>query len=167
MSPEHTEEPGVHARLGRKLQYCKLTDPLHPDSKKLIEAWRNKQADGGFVMGRDIPSRTLAGLLHSIMVTEPVNDYSDFKIRLAGTALRRRWGREITGLHFSDLFSEETLKTQVEETRRVLETGEPAMMDVKEIEAGVTRFHREAVVLRILAPDKFTHWIMAGVFYFD
>jgi hypothetical protein len=118
-------------------------------------------------MGRDIPSRPLAGLLHSIMVTEPIDNRTDFRIRLAGTALRRRWGREITGLRFSDLFSAETLVIQIEETSQVLESGQPAMMDVKEVEAGVTRFHREAILLRIFAPDKVTHWIMAGVFYFD
>lgn len=157
----------THPELGRKLQYTLLDEAVHPDSKKLIETWRTRQADGGFVMGRDIPSRPLATLLHSIMVTEPINDRTDFKIRLAGTALRRRWGCEITGMQFSQLFSPETLATQLRETNQVLDSGQPALMDVKEIEAGVVRFHREAIVLRILAPDKVTPWIMAGVFYFD
>lgn len=160
-------DTAVHAELGRKLQYTLLDDPIHPDSKKLIEAWRAREGNGGFIMGRDIPSRSLAPLLHSIMVTEPINDRTDYKIRLAGTALRRRWGCEITGLNFSQLFSPETLAKQLQETNQVLETGLPALMDVKEIEAGVVRFHREAIVLRILAPDKVTPWIMAGVFYFD
>ena len=61
----------------------------------------------------------------------------------------------------------DTLASQVQETKQVLETGEPTMMDVREVQAGVVRFHREVVILRILAPDKVTPWIMAGVFYFD
>ncbi len=156
----------AHATLERRLQYTKRVEPEHPEGIKLFECWRSKQPEGGFVMGRDIPSRSIASLLHSIMVMEPVNGCADFRVRLAGTALRRNWGREITGMHFSEMFGPETLATQLQETAQVFETGIPGVLDVKEYEGNVVHLHREATILRILAPDRTSHWVMAGVFHF-
>ncbi len=148
-------------------EYTALGQPRHPNSARLLECWQEKQSEGGFIMGRDIPSRALARVLHSLMVAEPVNNRSDFKVRLAGTALRRRWGREITGLSFSDLFKGDNFARQMRDTTSVIDGKVPVIIDAKQIDDGFVHNHREAVVLPILAPDRATAWILAGIFYFD
>jgi hypothetical protein len=150
---------------GGIMHYQPVPEAQHPDVQKLLAFWREREAAGGFVVGRDIPSRALAGVLHSIMIHEPLAD-SDFQIRIAGSALRRRYGMEITGRKLSELFGPD-FEPQLAWTRHVLATGEPCILDVKEQRLGQTRLHREVIVLRVLAPGRATHWVLAGVFYFD
>lgn len=49
----------------------------------------------------------------------------------------------------------------------MLVTGAPCILDDKELELGQVRTHREVVVLKVVAPDLASHWILAGVYYFD
>jgi hypothetical protein len=150
----------------RVLRYAHIPAPAHPDSQNLLAVWRAREENGGMAVGRDVPSRAIAAQLHSIMVTEPMAD-GDFHIRIAGSALRRRYGHEVTALRLSDLFERPYDEPHRKYTRAVLETGEPCFIDVKEFELGQIRAHSEIAVLRILAPDRVTHWILAGIFYFD
>jgi hypothetical protein len=163
--PESWETPSLESS-GRVLRYTHVPTPAHPDSQNLLAVWRAREETGGMAAGRDVPSRAIAAQLHSIMVTEPMAD-GDFHIRIAGSALRRRYGQEVTALRLSDLFERPYHEPHQKHTRAVLETGEPCFLDVKEYELGQVRSHSEIAVLRILAPDRATHWILAGVFYFD
>lgn len=147
--------------------YTRVEDASHPDSQRLIVFWRACGEKDGLVVGRDIPSRPLAGLLHSLMVTEPIEDGADYRIRLAGSALRRRYGREITAHRLSELFSAEAFVPHPVITREALTTGTPRVLDVREEEFGQLRRHREVVVLPVLSPDRSAKWVLAGVFYFD
>ncbi len=147
------------------MRYQHVPEAEHPDVRRLLAFWREREADGGFVVGRDIPSRALAGILHSIMVLEPLAD-GDCQIRIAGSALRRRYGMEITAHKLSELFGA-SAEPQLAWTRRILTTGEPCILDVREQQLGQTRLRREVIVLRVLAPDRNMHWALAGVFYFD
>jgi len=151
---------------GRVLRYAHVPTPTHPDSQNLLTVWRAREEDGGMTVGRDVPSRAIAAQLHSIMVTEPLAD-GDFHIRIAGSALRRRYGQEVTALRLSDLFERPHHEPHRRHSRAVLETGKPCFLDVKEYELGQVRSHSEIAVLRIFAPDRTTHWILAGIFYFD
>lgn len=150
----------------RVLRYTHVSTPAHPDSQNLLTVWLAREESGGLVVGRDVPSRAISAQLHSIMVTEPMAD-GDFHIRIAGSALRRRYGQEVTALRLSDLFERPYHEPHQRHTRAVLETGKPCFIDVKETELGQVRAHSEIAVLRILAPDRATHWILAGIFYFD
>ena len=147
--------------------YVRVEAAAHSDSRHLIAVWRECCAGDGFVVGRDIPSRPLASLLRSLMVNEPIEDGADYRIRLAGSSLRRRYGREITSLRLSELFSPEAYIPHPAITKEALAAGEPRILDVREEEFGQPRHHREVVVLPVLSPDRSAKWVLAGVFYFD
>ena len=163
--PESWEMPSLESS-SRVVRYARIPAPTHPDSQNLLAVWRKCEEAGGMAAGRDVPSRAIAAQLHSIMVTEPMED-GDFHIRIAGSALRRRYGHEVTALRLSDLFERPYHEPHQKHTRAVLETGEPCFLEAKEYELGQVRAHREIAVLRILAPDRVAHWVLAGVFYFD
>ena len=63
----------------------------------LIALWESQGARGGMRMGRDIPSRALAKFLPNIVISEPVGDWEDAHIRLAGSVYTERFGCDITG----------------------------------------------------------------------
>jgi hypothetical protein len=152
---------------GAVTNYMRVEEAAHPDSQLLVAFWRERTREDGFVVGRDIPSRPLAGLLRSLMVNEPIEEGADYRIRLAGSALRRRYGREITSLRLSELFSPEAYVPHPLITREALATGEPRILDVREEEFRQLRHHREVVVLPVLSPDRSAKWVLAGIFYFD
>ena len=147
--------------------YMRIEEPAHSDSQQLVYFWRTCKAADGFVVGRDIPSRPLASLLRSLMVNEPIDNGADYRIRLAGSSLRRRYGREITSLRLSELFSPEAYVPHPVITKEALATDSPRILDVREQEFGQLRQHREVVVLPVLSPDRTAKWVLAGVFYFD
>src|SRR5580658_4270995 len=122
----------------RVVRYARVHAPAHPDSQSLLAVWRAREDAGGMAIGRDVPSRAIAAQLHSIMVTEPMPD-GDFHIRIAGSALRRRYGQEVTALRLSDLFERPYQEPHQKYSRAVLETGEPCFLDVKEYELGQMR----------------------------
>ncbi len=47
-----------------------VDEPVHPGAKLLAGFWREREAAGGFVVGRDVPSRPLARILHNIALFE-------------------------------------------------------------------------------------------------
>ena len=57
----------------------------------LLDQWKTREQRGGFVVGRDVPSRDLASILRNIGLFEPIDGAADFRVRLAGTAFMRRF----------------------------------------------------------------------------
>jgi hypothetical protein len=48
--------------------YTPITEPSHPGTITLLDAWRRADAGGGFVVGRDVPSRALATVLRDLIL---------------------------------------------------------------------------------------------------
>lgn len=152
--------------LQSRYEFARMEAPRHPAGRQLLELWQAGQAAGGFAVGRDVPSRATARLLSSLMVLEPMNGGENYRIRLAGTALRRRWNdREVTGLKLSDVFEPELFQSQLAFTNSVLESGAPLILDVKQGKPGGGHLRRETILLRVLAPDATANWILVGIFF--
>src|ERR1700712_1302149 len=83
-----------------------LPEPTLPESRVLFNQWRKHNADGGFIVGRHVPSRDLAAVMSGLCIYEPLNGGMDYRLRLAGTALRRRFGIDPTGKRLSELFED-------------------------------------------------------------
>ena len=124
-------------------------------------------ADGGFVVGRDVPSRPLARLLGNLAVYEPLADGSDLRVRLAGATIGRRFDRDITGRKLSELFPAEDFVRHMVATVKAIETGTPVILDSRIMRETVTELHLEVVVLPVLASDRVTPWVLVGLFYFS
>lgn len=147
--------------------YAWVDAPRHHEAKILLDYWRHCVGKSGdFVIGRDIPSRVIASLLRSIIVTEPVAGGGDFRMRLAGTAIRRRFGDDIGGQMLSDLFPPEDFQHHLAGNNEVLRTGKPLILDSRLTRGNVDELHSEVVLLPVKSGDGAQDWILVGIFYF-
>lgn len=140
----------------------------HPNSQALFACWLEHEAEGGMRMGRDIPSRSLAKLLPNIIIAEPIDHWQDARIRLAGTALMERFGRDVAGETANDLYAEDRdgAKLLLKLARQAAEIRKPGMIDLRILTDDIEVFHIETVLLPIFAPDGSASWAMVGAFRF-
>jgi hypothetical protein len=138
--------------------------PSHSGAELAYQNWRDKHDSGGFVVGRDLPSRALAGVLRNLAIYEPVGD--DFRMRVAGTGLVRRYGCEVTGLLLSQLYEPQAFKRQRENMERV-QQGEALFADVRVTRGARLQLHYEALQLPVRSPDLSQAWVLGGFFYHD
>jgi len=140
----------------------------HPSSVALMSCWREHEAKGGMRMGRDIPSRALVKLLPHILITEAVDDWQDARIRLAGTALLERFGRDIAGSLATQIYADdlEGIKFLLQHQRRAMEVREPCVVDTRIFLDGMEMMHLEIVLLPNYSPDGSGIWNLVGAFRF-
>lgn len=146
-------------------EYRTMPAPTHSGAQKLLAFWKARPADG-IVVGRDVPSRAIAAILNNIAIFEPVDGGRDLKVRLAGSSLRRRFDGEITGKLMSELFPPEDFRDHLKQTLLGLKTDTAVIINSHLISGAVEKMHMEVVVLPILAPDRVSKWVLAGLFYF-
>ena len=140
--------------------------PVHRGARLLLEAWCAREAEGRFMVGRDVPSRALARVLSGLVLYEPLQT-GDFRVRLAGHGSRRRFGRDVTGESLSRLMDKEEFAQHAAPMRALLQTGEPYVEEVRVVEDGRLRLCYEQVSLRVIAPDGRTPWVLSGIFFHD
>jgi hypothetical protein len=140
--------------------------PVHRGARTLLEVWRARESEGRFVVGRDVPSRSLARVLSGLALYEPLYT-GDFRVRLAGHALRRRFGRDVTGETLSRLMDEAQFSRHAAQMHMLLQTGRPLIVEVRMHEEGRLRLCYELVALRVFAPDVRTPWVLSGIFFHD
>ena len=102
-------------------------EPLHPLAAEFLGVWREVSRARELVVGKDMPSRPFARFLSHLMTVEPVDDDTDGRIRVAGSALRKRYGRDVTGARFSELFSSLVAADNLMRLREVRRTGRIAL----------------------------------------
>jgi hypothetical protein len=142
--------------------------PRHPEALQLLAYWQDVMARGeGFVIGRDIPVRRLAPLLQNILIDEPLADGSDMRVRLAGTAVRRRFGAEVHGTLLSNLFPPADFRHHLAAGLEALRSGQPIVIDSSLKRGTREELHAEIVLLPILDRDGKAPLLLVGLFYFQ
>jgi hypothetical protein len=144
-----------------------LNAPVHPDARLLLGYWREHAPSGGLIVGRDIPSRRLAKLLGNLALYEYCRESDDFRVRLAGFSLVRRFGRDITGRRLKEVLPREDHARHRAVLLSVLETNVPFSLDVKIRSADRPLMHFEILVVSATASDGETALLLSGQFYFD
>lgn len=159
----------VHTPAGN-FQYPKavISEPEHPSSKELIAHWRACEAKGGMRMGRDVPSRAIAKFLANISVCEPVDDWADAQIRVAGSIMILRFGRDIGGMLISELYRSDPKGGQMllDNARRAQKTREPGLLSTRVCSNELEIMRFEVVALPIFAADGVSPLSLAGTFRF-
>ncbi len=130
-----------------------------------LRFWNDRPADG-IVIGRDVPSRAIARLLNSIVIYEPVDDHHDLKVRLAGTALWRRFSRDITGRRMSELFGPDDFPSRFRTVMECIEQNVPRMARVTHTIKSVEVLRLELLTIPVLAPNGGDRWGLTFSFYF-
>jgi hypothetical protein len=151
--------PGFQAR------YECLDGPQHPDAVLTQAVWRERMDAGGFVVGRDIPSRALSKVLRNLAIYEPVGAGEDYHIRLAGTAHLRRFGSDVSGQRLSELFKPDQFEKVCENLHVMFETREPVSVAVSYMQAKYPILNLETLMLPVRASDSDACWAMVGLFF--
>ena len=147
--------------------YTPVSEPKHPSSLQLIQFWREREKAGGLVIGRDIPSRPIAGILSHLMICEPIDGFSDFRIRHAGTAYIAHYGYDVTGKLMSELFEPGIFEHNCLCAESVISSGKPEVLDANLSQFGISRRHYEVVQLPVWGPDRTSRWMLCGIFRFE
>jgi len=136
-------------------------------ARLLYEFWEERAAHGGIVIGRDVPSRKLGPILRNLGVYQPLEGGADFRVRLAGAAFLRRFGRDVGGARLSDLFDGRAFERRRDNLLEILHSGRPAIHDVEvpQLKRAPLRF--EALALPALSPTRTTGWLLGGMFFHD
>ena len=146
--------------------YHILAEPLHPLAVAFLGVWRDRSSTRELVVGKDIPSRPFVRFLPNLMIVEPIDDDTDGRIRIAGSALRGRYGRDVANARFSNLYTSPGAADNLMRLREVRRTGSPIVFAATIIRASVSALCYETLLLRILAPDDSTYWNVVGIFMF-
>jgi hypothetical protein len=147
--------------------YASVVEPKHPHSMQLVQFWQSGEKADGLVVGRDIPSRAIAAVLRNLMVCEPIAEFSDFRIRHAGTAYIAHYGYDVTGKLMSELFEPDIFKHNCICAAAVIRSGRPEVLDANLTQFGISRRHYEVVQLPVWGPDKTNKWLLCGIFRFE
>lgn len=135
----------------------------HTDGEIALRFWQTRPADG-IRLGRDLPARSIAKLLSRIVICEPVED-GEFRVHLAGSALRHRFGRDITGETMASVHGPEEAVLRRARTHRVREAGEPLMYRVTHFAGIVEVLRTEVLQIPIVAPNGVDLWVLNFAFY--
>ena len=146
--------------------YRPISELTHPVAQKAMAFWNKRPADG-LVLGRDIPSRAIADLLKRIIVHEPIDGGRDLKVRLAGGAIRQRFGREITGATLSQLFPTSDLPIRLQSVMTAINEGIPQFADCALSGGSMQMLHTELVILPVFAPNQTSKWAMTVCCFFE
>jgi len=152
-------------RTGFKQCESRRSAPCHVDGKLLLDYWNER--DRVLLMGQDLPCRRLAKVLPNLAVLDYRASARDFRIRLAGFALVRRFGHDIGHRYLRDIVTEDEHEHLRALFLEVRDTGQPAIRDVKIRSPDRPLVHYEMMALRVLAVDRETPLILMGMFFFD
>lgn len=143
--------------------YRVCREPKQPDARLLVSRWREHTAKRDIVIGKDIPSRAFAKFLSHIMIVEPIDGDENGVVRLAGTAIRMRYGTETTGRKLSELYSPTVLPQYLAYLRDVRNTGKPLILEATFLQDDASPVAFDKIVLRAFSPDQIKTWNIAGV----
>ena len=156
------------SHYGYSHQFNAVEEPSHPATRQLLTYWRDCEARGGMRMGRDVPARPIAALLRNVTVAEPVGDWEDARMRLAGFGTAEYFGRDVTGSLLSEIIagSEGELKMLLAGSRKAIAKRRPGMVEHLLYEGGREVLRQEMTAFPLIAPDGDGYWILCSTFDF-
>ena len=139
------------------------TSIIDPQLRRLYDYWAGKRDAKGKLPARaDLDPAEIPALLPYVMLLDISHDPLDFKVRLAGTDICRRFGEEVTGkmLRQIDLDGEtEHIFAQYAEAAT---SGQPRL-DVQEFQRNDGRYmHYYRVILPLAADGTHVDMLLTG-----
>jgi hypothetical protein len=142
--------------------------PTHPCSIQLLNYWRKCEAHGGMRMGRDIPSRAIGTLLKDLSVAEPIDDWADARIRLAGSSMTEYFGRDGSGMLMSQIIvgRESDWRLMMNGARYATARNKPGTIEQVLLNEGLVVQRQELTAVPIWSPEGDARWLVTGTFNF-
>jgi hypothetical protein len=141
------------------------TAPAHADTRRLLDFWYAHERSP--VIGTHLPSRAIGRLLPNLAVFDYRAVRNEFRVRLAGLGLVRRFGRDISHHYLSEVVSAEDHERLHATLMSARDVKLPQIREVKIHGTRRTLLHYEMIGLRVIAADKETPLVLGGFFFFD
>jgi hypothetical protein len=81
-----------------------ISDRLQPVARELFEAWSRLPRVDGVPMRASFDPISVVRILPVVSIFQRIGA-DDWRLRLIGTEIERRWGRSLTGLSYLDMMS--------------------------------------------------------------
>jgi hypothetical protein len=159
----------VDSHYDYKHRMTVVKTPVHPATMQLLDYWRECDVRGGLRMGRDVPSRAIALLLKDLCVAEPVDDWADARIRLAGSTMTEYFGRDVSGMLMSQIIGdgrESDFQLMMNGSGYVTAKNKPGTIEHILLNEGRVVLRQEMTAVPIWAPDGDARWVLTGTFNF-
>jgi len=152
-------------QTGFKQCESRRSAPCHADARLLLDYWYERGRV--LVMGQDLPSRRIAKALPNLAILDWRSANNDFRVRLAGFALVRRFGYDIGHRYLREIVTGEEHERLRALFLEVRNSGLPAVRDVTIRSSDRPPVHYEMIAVRVLAVDRETPLVLMGMFFFD
>jgi hypothetical protein len=131
--------------------------------RDLYHYWLERHVDGRAPGRADIdPPLQVPQLLPNLILFDRVD--SEFRIRLAGSEVVRRGGRDATGRTLNkDMVTYQGIITLIDFLGRVFESGTPMIYSVASSDEGA--FGAIGILLPLMGADGRVEMVLGGVFY--
>ncbi|NWH08860.1 MAG: PAS domain-containing protein [Alphaproteobacteria bacterium] len=136
----------------------------HPLAVGLLNHWQEALSQGRLLRREDIPCRALARQLPFLLLYQPLENGADWLYRVAGTALRARFGVDLTGRRLSDVVIPEQVRDRsaiwnglLRERRFHLRKGRVDSAEHEHIEIEIVHLPIEG--------SRGEGWILVGLFF--
>jgi hypothetical protein len=149
-------------------RFRRINMPTHPSTIRLTAYWQECEARGGLRMGVDIPARAIAMLLQDLTVAEPVRDWADARIRLAGSAMTEYFGRDVSGELMSETLagSPRDCEMMLAGAKAAIARNRPGSIEQTLFDNGREVQRQELTAFPITAPDGNARWLLTSTFSF-
>lgn len=81
-----------------------LTDRLQPVARELLDAWLRLPRHDGVPLRESFNPMTVPRILPVVSLIQRMKS-GEWRLRLVGTEIERRWGRALTGVNYADITS--------------------------------------------------------------
>ena len=146
-------------------EFVRIDALTHPNATAALKFWDERPSDGIHI-GRDVPSRMIARLLSHVTIYEPLPDSTDFRVHLAGSGIRHRFGRDITGETMAEIYNANDMPVRFKTLLEVVAHNEPRMTRIIHRAGKVDVLKIELLQLPVVAPNGVDRWVLTFVFYF-
>ncbi len=147
-----------------------IEQPQNERLRQLLALWHDRPEDG-LIIGRDIPSRRFAPLLSHILLWEPIDDGANYRLKLCGDALRRRFGNNAVGKLFTDLIDPQIVPAFLAGGKAMLAKDDHICFDMHLVRdepvEGHSELHFELVIFPVWSRHRAGRCLLNGIYYFQ
>jgi hypothetical protein len=141
-----------------------LTGFAEPQLRRLYEYWLERRGARRFPRRADIDPLDFPYLLGSVMLADVLRNPLRFRMRVHGSELTRRSHYDLTGKYLDELPIADYRDYVIERCRRLVETGEPALVHHDRVIDGRRRRY-EAVWLPLSENGSDVTMLLAALVY--
>ena len=151
------------------MSFIQNIDRLTFPRKIQLDYYQSKKPGPELLPNRqDLDFVELRPFLPYLYIAEPISGGLDWKYRLLGTRLVFRFGRDSTGIPFSEHFEEDGIaEDAISISNEVAQGQKPRFFSAQFTITETSQTALETMSLPILAPDGAAIWLFGGTFFAD